>query len=436
MKRKEISCLFFSLFIFSLLLLAGCNKFDSPPTIWDAGASYAKGAVITSVTPAGSAIAGVREITILGKFADSLSSNWIYFGSQPALVKKFSKGATDTLVVYRPPNYGAMDIKIVVPSADSVARLSYNLENPSVPFDISGINITQTPCFMDLDKNGTIFIAYRGYIYKESPTGLSLPEMYKDTSYLKPRINKVAAAFSKDFVDMKFGPRGFLYATFASINSIYCMHPDSSNPYIYASFAANQTAFFDFDKDANGNGNLYTGKTGGLFLVKDNASPRTPAGVGDYSGFNFVEIRVIKEPSGDKYVYAANTTSLYKSKIKSDGTLENRQAVIADINTASGAGNVLKSFNVDVAGNIYFALLSSGTQVYSLYILESNGQIRPYYMDNIVRDNVLNSGIDRLIWGNDSNLFISRATTGTVASTRLFKVGMLRNGAPYFGRGL
>ncbi|RPI05652.1 MAG: hypothetical protein EHM64_05775 [Ignavibacteriae bacterium] len=430
MKRKDLRYIMFSVALSSMVLLSGCNKYDTPPTIWNPGASYATGASIASVTPANTAVAGVREITVLGKFADSLNSNWIYIGSQTAMVKKFSKGAAiDTLVLYRPPVTGTVEIKIVVPNADSIAKVPYTLESPSTPFDISGINITGTPCFMDLDKNGTIWIAYRGYIYRESPDGLGLPAQYKDTSYLKPRIRNAASAFSRDFADMKFGPGGFMYATFVSINNIYCMHPDSATPYVYATLAANQTQFFDFDD----NGNIYTGKSAGIFLVRP-AVPRTATAVGDYSG-QLVEVRVIKEASGDKYVYVATTSTLYKSKINSDGTLQPK-VTVTDVNVGGVAGNDIRSFNVDAAGNIYFSLRSSTTQVYSLYIRESNGQISPYYMDNIVRDNVLTSGIDRLIWGNDRSLYLNRATTGLVASTRLFKVGMLNNGAPYLGRGL
>lgn len=424
MKRKNIHYFIFGFSILTLVVLSACNDFETPPTVWDPNTSYPTGAVITSVSPANSAIAGVREIALIGNFSSTLASNWVYFGSEQAINKRIS-AAADTLVIYRPTVFGALDIKAVVVEADSIGKLSYNLESPIISFDISAI--TGTYLVMEAGTGDTMWIASKGSISKLSPNGIDLIP-YKDTSYLKPKdITKAATAFANDFSDMKFGPHGFLYATFNTTNCdlIYQLHPDSATPVVYASFPAiNSTSKFDF----NSNGDLYTGKSIGLFLVKQGS---TPVAVGDYTTDIFVEIRVF-----NGYVYAATSTSLFKSPIDpATGMVGNKETVVniavADTNLKSCT---ISSFNFASDGTVFLSLLNNAS--YSLYILE-NGSLSPYY-----RSNILPIGIDQLIWGGSKYLYLSRGKTGTAADPRLYKMGMAKEdntpllGAPYLGRGL
>ena len=87
MKRKNILYFIFGLSILMLVALSACNDFATPPKMYNPNQSYPPGAVITSVLPVNSAIAGVREITLIGKFSSNLDSNWIYFGSEQAIIK-------------------------------------------------------------------------------------------------------------------------------------------------------------------------------------------------------------------------------------------------------------------------------------------------------------------------------------------------------------
>jgi hypothetical protein len=422
MKRKNILYFIFGLSILALVVLSACNNFDAPPTMWDPNKSYPTGSVITGVLPVNSAIAGVREITLIGKFSSNLDSNWVYFGSEQAIIKRMSTAA-DTLVVYRPVISGAFTINAVVVKADSIGKFSYTLESPIRSSDISAI--AGTYLVMEAGKGDTMWIASKGYINMLLPNGTDLIP-YKDTSYLKAKIGKTATDFAQNFSDMKFGPHGFLYATFNTTNSnlLYQLHPDSATPVVYARFtASNSTSKFDF----NSNGDLYTGKSIGLFLVKPGS---TPVAVGDYTGVTFVEIRVI-----NGYVYAANSTSLFKSRINpADGTVENKETVVNIAADTNLTGCTISSFNLASDGTVLVSLL--GNANYSLYILE-NGSLSPYY-----RNNILPRGIDQLIWGGDRYLYLSRGKTGTSAAIRFYRMGMAKedntplHGAPYLGRSL
>ena len=88
---------------------------------------------------------------------------------------------------------------------------------------------------MEADKGDTIWIANMpnsgtklGYIYKLLPDGVTMT-VFKDTSYLKPKINNKASDFTNPFADLKVGTGGVLFATFSNVNSIYRMDPASTN---------------------------------------------------------------------------------------------------------------------------------------------------------------------------------------------------------------
>jgi hypothetical protein len=421
MKNFKLPSIVFS--AFTLLLLSACNKYDPPTAIWNANATYAVGASVSSVLPSNGAAAGVREITIVGRFSKTVDSNQVYVGSQRAMIKRMSATA-DTIVIYRTPNYGAQYIQVVIPAADSIRNtFPYTLENPITPYDISGI--AGLVCQMEKGNGDTMWIASRGVLSMLKLDGTSLPVTYKDTSYLKPRIKNVNTDFANNFMDIKKGPHGWLYATFVSTStiSIYAMNPDSATPVVYATgFAKNQVGKFDFDD----NQNLYTGNTLGMFLVKP---AKTRTAVGDYAGFTFVEIRVIKDANNIKAVYAADANNIYKSLINADGTLAPRQRVFNLASDTTLTGAKISSFNFAADGTLYLSV-TGGSQPYSLYVL-ANGTVTPYYTDNI-----LPTGIDQLIWGGDNNMYLSRAKTGATANTRLYKIGIDRTGASYIGRGL
>jgi hypothetical protein len=333
--------------------------------------------------------------------------------------------AADTLVVYRPVISGALTINAVILQADSVGKFSYNLESPISSSDLTGIP-TGIVGVMEANKNGTaggdtLWIASTGYITMLKPNGIDLIP-YKDTSYFKTKINNKATDFVKAFSDMKFGPHGFLYATFAGSKSIYQLDTASATPIAYVTFsAAYSSSVFDF----NSNGDIYfNGSKSGLILIKQGSTTPVVVGSADYAGTTFVGIRIY-----NGYVYAADATSLFRSPINPDGTVGSKQPVVNIAADTSLRGCTVSSFNFASDGTVLVSLL--GNANYSLYILE-NGSLLPYYYNNI-----LPTGISQLIWGGGRYLYLRSST-----ATSLYKIGMAKEdntpllGAPYLGRNL
>jgi hypothetical protein len=437
MKRNKIKYLFLSVIICTILFLGACNKFDAPTDILKPNPSFAADPAISNVLPLNSAnipglplnsaIAGVREITIIGKFSKNIDSNWIYCGSQKATIKRLSANA-DTIVFYRPPGNGSY-INIVTPAAKSLARYTYSLENPVIPFDISGLG---TYLLMEQGANDTVWVVLQGYIYKVTPDGLSLPILFKDTSYFKQRP-VTAPFYRKFFSDIKFGPRGSLYVTLIGTGSgqrsLYCINPDSSNPVVYTSSLVKtptDTAKMVYD----GNGNFYIGiKSSGLSLVRGSPTSLIADAVistGDYSNFSFVEIHIF-----NGYLYAADFGRIVRSPINTDGTVGTEKIPVIDLSTQTDTivrSCTLSSFHIANDGTIFVSLINNSN--YSLFILE-NGTLTPYYRDNTI----LPTRVDQILWGKDSRyLYLSRGKFGLATSGRLYKVGMAKNdGTPFYG---
>ncbi len=434
MKLRKFAYLMLSSSIFGLIICS-CNHFVAPTAVWNPNQQYAAGTVISAVLPSNSAIAGVREITIIGKnFSRDIDSDWVWYDVDSLRVKRISlSSAADTIVVYRPANFGSnLYLKVVIPSADSIGQYQYNIEQPASSFDLSSANAIATSIpVVEIGSGDTMWIGTTGYISKMAPTGGGAIT-FKDTSYLKPRMpvngKSTPTDFARNFFDMKFGPGSVLYATFNNAstgNIIYRLDPDSSTPVVYATISGTKSAgFFDFDD----NGNLYTGNTKGLFLVKPGGSSSS---VGDYSSFTFVALRVIKDAGGNKYVYAANSGGLYRSPINSDGTVGSGQQVysIASDTSKIIAGVSITSFSVASDGTVLVAV--TGNSSYSLFVLE-NGTLTPYYYNQ----SILPTGIQQLTWGNDRWLYLN------LGGSPLYKMGIATGngtpllGAPYLGRGL
>ncbi|HUI29555.1 MAG TPA: IPT/TIG domain-containing protein [Candidatus Acidoferrales bacterium] len=442
MKLRKLTYLILSSVVFGLAI-GSCNKYNAPTSVWNPNQKYASGAVITGVLPASTAIAGVREITIVGQnFSADPDSDWVWFGTQRANIKRLSVGSpADTIVIYRPPNFGSSTLNVVIPAADSSVTIPYAMEAPFTTADLSAI---PTFLVMDAGKGDTLWIG--GYVsvpgcslYKLSSDGTSLSRV-RDTSYFKPKIGGVKTDFASTFIDLKVGPGGFLYASFNSSasNKIYQLDMDTTVPKVFAGVTSQQKTVGYFDFDANGD--IYTGNTKGLYCIKTDGTSQT---AGDFSGLTFGEVRVIKDADGNTYLYAitgtgtpAHFTTLSRSLISSVGNLGNHE-VLYDISKDTGftTSNALTSFNVGSDGSVVISV-SGSSLTCSLYALD-NGVLVSYYHDNI-----LPNGIDQLIWGNDKYLYLSRGKTASATAVRFYRMGMAKedgtplNGAPYLGRGL
>jgi hypothetical protein len=440
MKNKKSLQYVFYLTIFLTFFLGSCTEFEEPGLIYDPNRiNTTKSPAIDEIIPGGSAVAGVREITILGKNFIPRDTIWVqrdtvmvprdsaqlFIGGRVARLKSISDSV---IIAYRPPNYGQLIVEYVIPNADAVSnRISYNVERPITEL-VGYENVT--PFVMDIDRYDTAWVCKRRIIYKVDPSGINL---------LRWRSTDLPAAFLK-FWDAKFGKGGYLYLIVDLRTGIYRLNRnDTLNPVVYATLPMPAT-YYPRKMDVDENGNIYAGGSNGLYLVDTN---RVVTTVGDYTtGSTFGEIRVIKDASNNRFVYALvgpsnaiadsqKYNSIYRSAINSDGTLGARQLVVRD---SVPAGSTITSFNIRNDGQIYLALKSHPQ--YYLFVVEANGSITPFYTENILPSVVASAPVDQLVWGHNNNILYLNRSKYSGGLERVYRMGMESNGAPYLGRDL
>jgi hypothetical protein len=394
-----------------LCLVSACNYFNEPPVIYDPNQKYPVDPVVSSISPQDSAVAGVREITVSGtNFITNFDSINLYFGSQISILKS----ATSTeLVAYRPPNYGdSLIVKVEIPSRLGIARIyHYKLEQPVIKWgDFS--KIARAFYAMEMDNQGRGWLSSHRYIYKLSADGLYASLFMKD-DLLKTAFNEPT--------ECKIGPGGLLYLETKSNKTVYYINPNDSTqaPGTYA-VLPNNAEKMDFDE----NGNLFTGKSNGLYRVDTGGNVTA---TGRYTtNFTFVAIRVFNQ-----FVYVASTKSIYKTLINPDGTLDTGEELVVSITDAPGlSACTINSFDFATDGTLYLCLQNHPQ--YSIFILENDGSISPFYHDNI-----LPKGVDQIFWGNGRYLFLNKGKGETTDSLRgVYRMGLNKDGAPYYGRDL
>jgi len=401
MKTKKTTKYLFNLIIFILAFINACTDYDEPVLINDPDIDYSESPVVTSVEPAGTAIAGVREIIINGQnFATSNDTNWVLFDDQPALIKSVTQ---DRIIVYRPPNSGeSLTIKILNLMGLSTAKVEdYDIELPVQQFgDYS--NLIYDLMAIEIDKQENIYVATRRAVYTAPPDGIDIVQ-----------LADLRGSDFQSITDLKFGPDGYLYILVGQ-REIYRMDlaaPDDPEEYIRIS---ERTSKMDFDV----NGNLYTGRRDGIIIVD---AAKNEISTGRYSGSNIIEIRVF-----DNHLYVATANRLYKNEILSTGTLGDDQSLVEIKNVPGFSSSDISSFNLANDGTIYLCL--QGHPQYSLFVLENDGSVTPFYTDDILPQRV-----DQIIWGSGKYAYLNRGSL-VGDSVRVYRMGMEKAGAPYLGR--
>jgi len=406
---------FFFIVTFTVFFFNYCNEYPEPNVIYPDSKEYTKGPVITSVDPGGIAVAGVRVITLTGTNFLAGDTTWVTVGNN---LSPIIKSMTDTKIeIYRPPNVGTLDIKVLYPyTIDSVAKVSnYYIEAPvdSIQSFTAGSGL---PNFfsMEIDKNGTYWTCSARRIDTVSADGLFFG-MYKD------RFHGLGSAFS-NFTDFKFGRGGFLYALVgrADIYRISTAIADSSkSPEVYASLPGDIASKLDFDEQ----GNIYVGGSSGLYVVTPIPdSTGTVVSTGLYNGITFTEVRVF-----NNNVYVSDEKNIWRSSITGSGTVGSPELLLNLNNDPNGLDTCdIASFNIDIDGRVYICLLNNSK--YNLFVLENDGSVTPFYVDDI-----LPLSVKQILWGyNSKYLYLNRS--GINNGIRIYRIGMEKIGAPNYGR--
>lgn len=231
-----------------VLLLSGCNEKNNVEPLYNPTFSNTLAPVITSVSPADSAFAGVDELTITGSnFAVSADSMAVYFNNVKATILSVEANK----IVVKAPNLvkDTINIKISKFNTDKLSNFfQYKLISATIV--VTAFKFNDTPYSLTYDKLGNAYVSYtvdtlsKG-IKKIAPDGTITDFAPKGTEL--------------SWSSLKLGQSGELYAA-KNLRGVWKIPesttPPPNSPWVGPSNGLSENiADFDFDQ----NGNIWAG---------------------------------------------------------------------------------------------------------------------------------------------------------------------------------
>ena len=436
--RKNISLwtvgIIVCLFVIPILFIA-CEYSNEPAIIYkpDQSIDTTGRPFISGILPATQAVAGVREITIIGTnlgIRNGTDTNWVLIGGVKPIYKDIQNSA---ITIYRPQlsddKYGkSIYVNITDPKLLGVSSsFTYLVESPgAVVGDYTGINSLNAIEFDNKNPENIYIEAANKNVYKTDFPGVT------QTIVLNP-----ANLLSSDFAgvtSMSFGPGSSDRNLFMTVSKPYVYRIivyDTLNKNNKPVKLNTPTPVHQLDFDESGN--LFTAGIGNIYYadtsVGNSATP-TFSSIGGYTGGVPKKMRLVKE-SGILQLYIADSLRVWKGPITTSSF--SGGSPLVDLTTKpSLSGCFISSIEVDANGTILLCIINHAK--YSLFVRESDGSITPFYTDS----KILPKTAEKLAWGNNKYLYLissSWQTQPTVyAPGRVYIMTLDRNGAPYNGR--
>ncbi len=409
MKKNFISFLGFLVVATIVAASVGLNGCKNPVTasLYNPNQEYLPNPVIDSLTPSGSALAGIDTVTIYGKyFAADKDSELVYFiepagRSNDVSTPTIISATTTRLTVVAPALSGdSIQVRVAVYGALLYGIKTYSLVPAVAQF--GGISSSQMAYSVCAGPDTSLYIALtssnvdRG-IFKVTSTGM--------TAYAPATSGLIG------WSALRFGSGGYLYAVRGN-RAIY-RFPAGGNAAAQVWASASSGSFNDIDFDANEN--LWVAGSGGnIIMITPGAAKKTFP----FSG----TVSAVRYYNGYLYI-AANqgspTSHIFRAPVMNDslGTAEDYFDLSSD---PSGGSNIYAlTFSAD--GNMYVGVDSSDY----LIVVNPVGQIeRPYAP--YVASGVLNSPCKSFTW-------IGTYLYASTLSGELLQIVPRKEGAPYYG---
>ena len=231
----------FLLAAIGLVLLNSCTKPENN-SLYDPNATYGPQPTITSISPTGSAVAGIDTIIIQGtNFSSVLAGNSVFFNTSPATLL----AATTTQIVLKAPLVpsDSIGVRVVVQGVIPFSNTAqYKLKAAVATF--GGLLANDTSTSLATDANGNLYCAYLSHaieagVSKFTPAGVR--------STYAPATAGVA-----QWTSLKMGPGGYMYAA-RNFRALYRYSPGGgSSAALWLAFPTG-TAIADIDFDQSGN---------------------------------------------------------------------------------------------------------------------------------------------------------------------------------------
>jgi hypothetical protein len=291
---------FLSFVVLVILFVSGC---DNPKTgsLYDASAVSKPAPTITSVSPAGSAFAGMDTIVISGtNFSSVPAENTVYFNTTAATLLK----VTTTQITLMAPlvTLDSVAIRVAVFGSDLFSNTSqYKLKAGAAAF--GGLLSSELATSLATDASGNL---YSGYSSSGTEAGLVKITAAGTRSNYAPGTAGVAA-----WTSLKMGPGGAIFGA-RNVRAVYQFAKGGGSSATL--WVALPTGTFASDIDFDQSGNLWVGgNNSNIYRI---ASDKT------VTPFPFVgSVHSMRVYNGYLY-FAARTDAgekIYRAQISSSG---------------------------------------------------------------------------------------------------------------------
>ena len=347
MKIFQFSLYKILILIFLIFFVTACSEYDVASPQWDQDFEDVPIPIITSVSPADVAVAGVNTITITGEnFLEVPDSFGVYFNTVPTEVISSS---TTSLVVRRPNIVAeAATIKVVPTQALVVAKHSpYQIDAVLESYISFDINTYSYAIAADPDEN--IYV-----INTASPFNI----IKIDTSGTQEILGTCNFEPSKLII----GPDGRLYITRISQREILVFDENTDTQ---ASRWTRLPRGFSISYGVfNSEGYFFAGgDEGGLISIAPNPDISDP--IVNETGF-YTDDEILGLTIYQNYIYAAVFTTspdaqhpelaIWRHALTDSGTVGEMELALDLTSSPIAASSTINTFKFDEAGNMFIGI--------------------------------------------------------------------------------
>ncbi len=399
------------------LLVIHCSEPDYPKNIYDPNAEALPDPVITSVSPSDSVFSGIGIVTITGQnFSDRLDQNLIYFNGNRGEIQS----ASNTELVVKTPNLIADSVKIqvaVIGAYKFAEYDNYKLYPPVVEWGNFDHFFALYGMAMDTAEN----------LYVSHSDDRDILRVFADGTRDSVVYGTHSAFLKADA--MRMGPDGELYLA-RRYKTIYKIPAGGGTASAWKSLPGSIKAYdLDFDQ----HGNLYSGgRKNELYRINVLTGESSFSTVAQYP--TDVHVNAIRVFDGYVYIighYIGTDTTviqdgIWRNQIQDASTLGPTELVI-DWGAAMGpTAPIMNGITFSADGTMIIAC-DNEVALFSVEPPYSDQEITPIYTE------VLDPPATKITWGNGGYLYVNSRSSDD-AKKRIFRIDMVTQGAPYYGR--
>ncbi len=388
------------------LNIVGCKP-ATTPSLYDATQNYSPDPVVDSLSPSGSALAGIDTVTIYGRNFSSSPDSVLVFFTKPGnpnntVFRGTIFSVTPTRLSVQAPALAGdtVYVQVAVHGALLYGTVAYKLVNAISEY--GGLASDQVAFGLSGSAESELYGAISS---SNVDRGIFKFTQTSGSSYAGATAGLVG------WNALKFGPGGYLYAVRGN-RAIYRIDPGGGSPQLWKSATSGSFVDMDFDPSHN----LWVGGTGGKIFMVDQS--------GNFKGFSFTPaVKALRYFNGSLYIAAsvtgASAMQVLKAPIINDslGTPE----PYFDLSTDPSGGSNIYAITFSAAGDMYVGTDSSDY----LIVVHPGGVIsRPYSL--FVQTGALSSPCKSFAWIGP-NLYAA------TLSGQLLQFVVRKDGAPYYG---